>query len=153
MLGGAIVTGAASQTVAPPTIVEHSCGFVLSAAGIEPEVVEVSTLKVLDPPKDQLELKLEADDGVRFSGVVCWRTPAKFGLRDDRVTAAGLPLYVKSGNEKAPEARTLVLEYAGVGHRIRLVSGPDLSAEEQDELRAIVATFNTRRHSRPSPDE
>lgn len=136
--------GAAEPATIPTELTEASCSFMLSADSDKSSFVDVPGLSVLHPPASQPQLHVELDDGAALDGVVCWRSSAEIGPMDDWVASTGLPLYIKKDGDD-PNSAVLVLELTEPGYRVRLVSGPDLSATQAERTVALIETFNGRR--------
>lgn len=145
-----LLSGMATTAVvaAAEPLKESACAFLLEADGEESVLIEVPRLSILNPPKDQPRFVVEEVDGARLGGVVCWRSRPEFSEQDDRVTAAGFPLYVKEDVEE--DATTLVLERTDVGHRIRQVDGKELTKRQQRRLIRLIERWNKRMKEEPS---
>ncbi len=135
---------AAEPAAVPSELTEASCSFILSADSDKSNFVHVPGLSVLHPPASQPQLHVELDAGAALDGVVYWRSSAEIGPMDDWVARTGVPLYIKKDGD-GPDSPVLVLELTEPGYRVRLVSGPDLSAAQAERTIALIDTFNRRR--------
>jgi hypothetical protein len=129
-------------------LTEDSCAFITRHAEEEPVIREIPGLQILNRRPDE-PLVVKGMD-VTVNGVVCWRSEAKFAENDYLVSDAGLPLFIKTDFEDEAQNRTIVLERIKQSYRVRLLSGPELSAGEKQELVRLIAVYQKRLQATPA---
>jgi hypothetical protein len=153
LLGSA--TASAQDTDAEPTpvqgvaingtdLVEDSCEVLASIKDQSPELREVPGMHVLGRVESN-PLVLHSSDDVKIKGVMCWRSEARLAANDYLVPhSTGVPLYIKTdtGNEAAD--RTIALEKVSGSFRVRLLSGPKWTPEEEKEVLQAIQLFISR---------
>jgi hypothetical protein len=139
LLGGSFATATHGEP-----LTEDGCSAAVTArSNTEPWFEEVTGLSILQwDPAQPLRVR-----GVtlKIKGILCWRSDARFAPNDYVVALAGLPLYVKTDFADAKRNRTLVLEGTRPSFRIRLLSGPELSDIEREEMRQLIKHYNAAR--------
>jgi hypothetical protein len=123
---------------------EDSCEVLASTKGQKPELREVPGMHVLDRIESQ-PLVVAPMAGVKISGIMCWRSEARLAPNDYLVpSTAGVPLYIKTDTGKQETDRTIALEKSGGSFRVRLLSGPDWTPAEEEEMKQAMTRFNKR---------
>jgi hypothetical protein len=133
----------ATATRGEPLTEDGCSAAVTERSNTEPWFEEVPGLSILRwNPAQPLRVR-----GVtlEIKGILCWRSDARFAPNDYVVALAGLPLYVKTDFADATRNRTLVLEGTKAGFRVRLLSGPELSGAERDEMHRLIKHYNAAR--------
>jgi len=135
------VTGASINGV---SLIEDSCEVLAAAQGQKAELREVPGLHVLDKtPENPLVLTPAPD--VKISGIMCWRSEARLAPNDYLVPLKnGFSFYVKTDTGDESKDRTIALEKASGSFRVRLLSGPDWSASEEDEVQKAIQLYIER---------
>jgi hypothetical protein len=88
---------------------------------------------------------LHSSDDVKIKGVMCWRSEARLAANDYLVPhSTGVPLYIKTDTGDEAADRTIALEKVRGSFRVRLLSGPKWTPEEEKEVLQAVQLFITR---------
>jgi hypothetical protein len=136
--------GSFPATAQDEPLTEDGCSAAVTERNnTEPWFEEVPGLNILEwNPAQPLQVR---GLPLEIKGILCWRSDARFAPNDYVVALAGLPLYIKTDFMDAKRNRTLVLEFTRAGFRIRLLSGPELSRAEHDEMRKLIKHYNAAR--------
>jgi len=123
-------------------LVEDACQVLSTNEGERPEIRDVPGMHVLDKNREN-PLRLYSTDEVTINAVICWRSAARFSSNDYLVAETlEVPLYIKTDFEEEDANRTMALEKVAGGFRVRLLSGPDLTESEREDLVQVVRHFN-----------
>jgi hypothetical protein len=137
-------------TISGSILIEDSCEVLASSKGQKAELREVPGLHALDRTEAR-PLAVPSTPDVKISGVMCWRSEARLAPNDYLVgTTTGLSLYIKTDTGDQATDRTIALEYINGGFRVRLLSGPDWTPSEEEEMKEAMAQFNKRARAAPS---
>jgi len=141
---GSVVSGLVRAAAPAEPLTEDGCSAAIDQPGsTEPRFQDIPGLSILEwDPRRPLRIPGVGPD---VRGILCWRSDAKFSANDYLVALAGLPLYVKTDFIDATRNRTLVLENTKGGFRIRLLSGPEFSNPEFEEIRRLIKHYNAER--------
>lgn len=141
---GSVLSSVARAAAPSEPLTEDGCSAAIDQPGSpEPSFHEVPGLSILEwDPRRPLRIP---GVGSNVRGILCWRSDARFSTNDYLVALAGLPLYVKTDFIDAARNRTLVLENTKAGFRIRLLSGPEFSSAELEEMRKLIKHYNAAR--------
>jgi len=131
--------GAAAR---PGMLIEESCSVLAAKAGEKPSLQAIPGFSVLSLHPDR-PLPVTAADGATISGIVCWRSDMRLAENDYLVLKAGFPLFIKETFDDEYLNRTLALVREGSAFRAKVVSGPELSADEERDNRQMIARYNT----------
>ena len=125
-------------------LTEDSCEVLASTNGMKPELREVPGLHVLDRTEANPPAIASTAD-VKISGVMCWRSEARLAPNDLLVpNTTGLSLFIKTDTGNQATDRTIALEKMNGSFRVRLLSGPDWTPAEEDEMKEAMTRFNKR---------
>jgi hypothetical protein len=125
-------------------LTEDSCEVLASTKGESPKLREVPGMHVLGRVETD-PLVIHSTEDVKIKGVMCWRSEAKLAPNDYLVPhKTGVPFYIKTdtGNEAAD--RTIALEKVSGSFRVRLLSGPDWTPDEEKEMQQAIQLYIKR---------
>ena len=128
-------------------LTEENCSVVAALAGEKPALQDGGDFSVLGMRPDH-PLTVKTAEGVKVSGIVCWRSDVRLAENDYLVAEAGFPLFIKETFDDQFLDRTLVLERVGDRFNARLLSGQPLSADETRDVEKMTAQYNVRRTDR-----
>jgi len=135
------------QSVSGVSITEDGCEILGSDNGAKPELTAVPGMHVLGRDESN-PLKLNAHDGVKLLAVMCWRSEARLSRTDYLVIdKIGVPLYIRTDTGDSAKDRAISLERSGGSYRVRLLSGPELSEAEKEEMISAMTLFNKKTSS------
>ena len=134
-----LVAGAVSAEDAEP-LTEDECQVLVVPANGQAEIRDVAGLSVLGTKAAKFEVPVFPD--ARAKTVVCWRSVARFVLRDRRVADAGLSLAVKARGATPGADRALILEKVNGGFRIRALQGGEFTPAEEVQVVELLKALN-----------
>jgi len=149
MFGAANALAQADGPVTGPAIngdllTEDSCEVLATSQGKSPELREVPGMHVLDRTEKN-PFVVDSTPDVLISGVMCWRSEARLAPNDYLVGhKTGHHLYIKTDTGNEATDRTIALERVSGSFRVRLLSGPEWTKAEEEEMKTAIKLYIER---------